>query len=243
VLNVDSSLLYRTAWILLQRPLIRYETHAMEARRACVARSAELHSLFELHERTFNLRNITYLVAYVAYVSATVDVVEALSNDVSRSGPAAQRLELTLRVLTRAAGHTPGILRSIHHLRHKLRQPRSGRAMPGTSGTITPTTAHPSGSAIDADGLHSAILADASREPIMDGTVIARDRSGSAGEDGTIHWNMHSNVFGDVPLGWSFEELFAALQPEGSVQQESYVDAVADSTACLPLTDYDWLNL
>ena len=201
--------------------------------------------MFELHERTFALRNMTYLVAYAAYVSATVDVVEALSADAARSAPAAQRLELTLRVLTRAAGHTPGILRSIQHLRQKLRQPRSARAAPGASGMITPTTAHPSGSALDADGLHSAILADASRESVTSGSTMTGGDSGNTNgmPEGTVHWNAHTNVFGDMPLGWSFEELFAALQPEDTFEQGMFVDPGMDSTACLPLGDHDWLNL
>lgn len=192
-----NSILYRTTWILLQRPLIRHDVFKLQARRACVAKSAEIHLLFRLHEKTFALRNVTYILAYMAYVTATIDAGEIMSSDPSRSMPAADRLELTLRVLTQAAHHTPGIQRSIHHLRDKLKQPLGNPSI-GQSGTATPTTAHPSGQAVHPEKLSRAITQD-----LAQSAAPVDDFPGPQGFD-----------FGDLALGAGFEELFAALLPE-----------------------------
>lgn len=196
------SILYRTTWILLQRPLIRHDVFNVQARQACVAKSAEINLLFRLHEKTFALRNITYIMAYMAYVTATVDVAEFMSGDPAGSVSAGERLELTLKVLTQAAHHTPGIQRSINHLRHKLKQ-TGGLPLSNQSGMATPTTAHPSSQAIHADHISRAISES------MDSSTIVAMQAGS----------QANNVTGDLPLGVGFEELFAALLPEYTTDQ------------------------
>jgi hypothetical protein len=216
--NVDKadgcSILYRTAWILLLRRFTNPGQPNTEARRACLARSAEIHQLFQLHDVTFQLRNLTYITAYSAYVSATVDVSEAIFNHSGLSAEASARLELTLRVLTKAAYHTPGIQRSIHHLGQRLSQPlRSVSEAP--SGATTPTTAHPTGESIRA--------ASAS---------FGRQRS-------DVDRTPQLNTFGVLPLGAGFEELFAALLPE--YVAEPMVSGESGSTADLSMMPDDWL--
>ncbi|OCF42308.1 hypothetical protein I317_03811 [Kwoniella heveanensis CBS 569] len=168
------NLLYRTAWILLQRPLIRYENTHNEARQACVAKSTEIHMLFKLHDKTFNLRNITYIMAYMAYVSATIDVTEAVSLD-----------------------------------------PRGSRA-------VTPTTAHPSGNVNHVNP----------GEPSMIGNTTSQ------------HIDTHNvNLFGDMPLAVGFEELFATLLPEYSLDSLLPQSSLnGESTAFLPMMDDDWFR-
>lgn len=160
----------------------------------------------------------------MAYVTATVDVAEIMSGDPIRSNSAVDRLELTLRVLTQAAHHTPGIQRSIHHLRQKLKQP-SGQPSSLQSGAATPTTAHPSGQAMDPE--HSSRAMEngiQSSDPAAIQSVVQND-----------------TVFGDLPLGVGFEELFATLLPEYSTDQSmSWLHE--DSTANLFAIDQVWDN-
>ncbi|WVF70007.1 hypothetical protein IAT40_004793 [Kwoniella sp. CBS 6097] len=215
------NLLYRTAWILLQRPLIRYESTHHEARQACVAKSAEIHLLFELHDRTFSLRNITYIMAYMAYVSATIDVTEAVSLDPVRSSTAANRLELTLRVLTKAAHHTPGIQRSIHHLKQRLTASHTSQR---GSRAVTPTTAHPSGHLDQVNTAQAILINDSMSQPF-----------------GASTHNI--NVFGDMPLAVGFEELFATLLPEYSTESTlPQSSSTGENTAFLPMMDDEWFR-
>lgn len=182
------------------------------AAQTCIARSAEINILFDMHERTFNLRNITYLLAYMAYVTATIDVDEAMSGDPARSIPAKQRLELTLRVLTQASAHTPGIQRSIHHLRQKLVQ-RPDRLV---SGTTTPTTAHPSATAQTQSGDLLAVSAGMS-------SLAESQASGGA-------------------LDLAFEQLFASLLPEFAVENPiSWSEFGMEDALPASTEDMDWL--
>ena len=138
------SILYRTAWILLKRPLrVAQDVDAeVEANQSlCAARSAEIHALFRLHERSFGLRNLTYFMAYMAYVSATVDVMEAYSADPNRVQMATARLTFTIQILTHAAILTPGIRRSITQLRRRIASQSSNTS---NTDNLAATTAHPS---------------------------------------------------------------------------------------------------
>jgi hypothetical protein len=210
---------------LLQRPLIRHDVFNVQARQACVAKSAEINLLFRLHDKTFALRNITYIMAYMAYVTATVDVAEIMSGDPARSASAADRLELTLRVLTQAAHHTPGIQRSIHHLRNKLKQP-SGQPSSLQSGATTPTTAHPSGQAANPDQITRA----------MESGIQ------SSGPGDAQNLGQNYSVFGDLSLGAGFEELFATLLPEYS-SDSTLPWLHEDSTANLFAIEQEWDNV
>jgi hypothetical protein len=177
-----------------------------------LARSAEIHQLFKLHDCTFHLRNLTYITAYSAYVSATVDVAEVISNQTGQSAEASSRLALTLHVLTQAAHHTPGIQRSIAHLRQRLDRPRQPFS-DGPSGATTPTTAHPLGQTSDIPTRPAIELRD---EP------------------------LGTNAFSLLPLGAGFEELFASLQPEYA--PDSLMSQDVGSTADLPMMQEDWLS-
>lgn len=212
MLSLINSILYRTTWILLLRRSIRYEGSDGASRRACLARSTEIHQLFKLHQTTFLLRNLTYITAYSAYVSATVDVAEALSNQTGQSPEATTRLQLTLQVLTQAAHHTPGIQRSIAHLRHQLDRPVQF-FIDAPSGATTPTTAHP-----------LAQTPAASAESAMG---LGRQNP------------VTTKSFGPLPLGFGFEELFASLLPEYA--PDISTDPDLGSTADLPMLQEDWL--
>ncbi|KIR97133.1 hypothetical protein L804_05795 [Cryptococcus deuterogattii 2001/935-1] len=218
------NILYRTAWILLRRPMIGRESQLYDSRSAqqlCSTKSAEIHLLFTLHNRCFGLRNITYLLAYMAYVSATVDVAEALSGDSIRASTATKRLELTFRVLTRAAQHTPGIQNSIQHLRRKLASHHSDRSRGGAlpSGIATPTTGHPT--------------SDIRPEQIADGLAKSQ-----APRTTSFDFNPA------MQAGPTLEELIASLSSEG--YHDSYEDQplppVEESTAFLPIWDFEWLH-
>lgn len=211
----DDSILYRVAWILLHRPQRSRSSSAAEAYNAnqiCTSRSAEINLLFGLHERTFNLRNITYLLAYMAYVTATIDVDEAMSNEPSRSIPAKSRLELTLRVLTQASLHTPGIQRSIRHLRYKLDNRSVHSAI---SGTNTPTTAHPSASMAQNQIAPEAITLDESQFGPSTSNIAA------------------------VDLG--FEELFASLLPEYAPSNPVSWDELGLNNMASATGEFDWM--
>ncbi|XAO27529.1 hypothetical protein I312_106385 [Cryptococcus bacillisporus CA1280] len=218
------NILYRTAWILLRRPMIGRESQLYDSRSAqqlCSTKSAEIHLLFTLHDRCFGLRNITYLLAYMAYVSATVDVAEALSGDSIRASTATKRLELTFRVLTRAAQHTPGIQNSIQHLRRKLASHHSDRSRGGAlpSGIATPTTGHPT--------------SDIRPEQIAHGLAKSH-----APQTTSFDFNPA------MQAGPTLEELIASLSSEG--YHDSYEDQplppVEESTAFLPIWDFEWLH-
>lgn len=191
------------------------------AQQLCSTKSAEIHLLFTLHNRCFGLRNITYLLAYMAYVSATVDVAEALSGDSIRASTATKRLELTFRVLTRAAQHTPGIQNSIQHLRRKLASHHSDRSRGGAlpSGIATPTTGHPT--------------CDIRPEQIADGLAKSQ-----APRTTSFDFNPA------MQAGPTLEELIASLSSEG--YHDSYEDQplppVEESTAFLPIWDFEWLH-
>jgi hypothetical protein len=178
-----------------------------------LARSAEIHQLFKLHDSTFHLRNLTYITAYSAYVSATVDVAEVISNQTGQSAEASSRLALTLHVLTQAAHHTPGIQRSIAHLRQRLDRPQQPFS-DGPSGATTPTTAHP--------------LGQTSNIPTRPAAEPRRDELPA------------TNAFSLLPLGAGFEELFASLQPEYA--PNSLMNQDIGSTADLPMMQEDWLS-
>lgn len=227
--HLISSTLYRTAWILLLRPNIRHDRLASDdARQTCVEKSTEIHHLFSLHERSFGLRNITYIMAYMAYVSATIDVVEALSTDSTRSSQAVNRLELTLRVLNRAIHHTPGIQRSLHYLRQKLMPTQHSRPITSIqSGAATPTAAHPLEATLSAAQIASK-LSDASIRSAVQPEVDA----------------SRPSIFGDMPLGAGFDELFASLLPEFSVDANTGFNPFdqGGSTAFLPMGNDDWEN-
>ena len=126
---------------------------------------------------------------------------------------ASNRLTLTLQVLTKASHHTPGIQRSIAHLRQRLDRPRQPFS-DGTSGATTPTTAHPLGQP-------SGIPTRPAAQPRRDEIPL-------------------NNVFNLLPLGAGFEELFASLQPEYA--PDSLVDRNTGSTADLPMMREDWLS-
>ena len=81
-------------------------------------------------------------MAYMAYVSATVDINEALDSDEHRARAGKTRLTFTLQILTQAAIHTPGIRRSISHLRRRI----AGQTGAQSNGRRleSRTTAHPS---------------------------------------------------------------------------------------------------
>ena len=161
-------------------------------------------------------------MAYMAYVTATVDVAEVMSGDPARSHSAVDRLELTLAVLTQAARHTPGIQRSIHHLRQKLKQP-SGQPSSLQSGAATPTTAHPSGQAMNPEHISRA----------MENGVPASNPAEAQNAA------QPDNVFGDLPLGVGFEELFAKLLPEYTSEHTvSWLHE--NSTADLFAVDQGW---
>lgn len=215
----DYSLLFRTAWILLQRPFCRrqaFPARSQAAQQACIARSTEMHLLFCLHSKTFGLRNLTYLVAYMAYVAATVDLSEALHGDPGSSVLAQTRLSLTLRVLTHAAEHTPGIQRSISQLRQRL-QGQQTAAFGAASGTATPTTAHPPASLAPlGDRLASALFS-------------SRDSFG--GTDANLN----------PTLGLEFQDLFDVLLPEYTTQSMTS-EAFDTSTAFLPFDDLMWFE-
>lgn len=124
-------------------------------------------------------------MAYSAYVAATIDVTEVIWNHTGESQAAGKRLELILRVLTEAAQHTPGIQRSIAHLKHRLSQPRHHMSNL-ESGSTTPTTAHPSG---------------VGQYRVSQDTVIDSVAIGAGGH-------------GEYPCGLGLDELFATLLPE-----------------------------
>lgn len=192
---------------------------AHDANQICTVRSAEINILFGLHERTFRLCNITYLLAYMAYVTATIDVDEALCGDQTRSIPAKSRLELTLRVLTQASQHTPGIQRSIHHLRQQLAHHLDRSNF---SGTTTPTTAHPSANVDLAAGVVASVTS-------LDETSFAHPSSAP----------INSNLAA-VDLG--FEELFASLLPEYATNTSvTWDDLGLDSMAAVPNGELDWM--
>ncbi|TIA89657.1 hypothetical protein E3P99_01961 [Wallemia hederae] len=123
------NLLTRTTWILLYRPYTLASptppfsnTPFPDSIDICRRNAAEINALFGLHERSFGLCNMTYLMTYCAYVSATIDLAELLSNDPVRSHDAKERLVLTFHVLAKGAEYTPGLQRSIALLRQRYLQ-------------------------------------------------------------------------------------------------------------------------
>jgi hypothetical protein len=132
-------------------------------------------------------------MAYSAYVAATTDVSEVIWNHTGQAEAAGKRLELILRVLTEAVHHTPGIQRSISHLKQRLNQPRHTWSTV-ESGSTTPTTAHPSGSG----------------DVRMANDLFADNGSGRVA------------AYNEYPGGIGFEELFAALLPEYTSDSASH---------------------
>ena len=80
-------------------------------------------------------------MTYCAYVSATIDLAELLSNDPSRSHDARERLGLTFRVLAKGAEYTPGLQRSIALLKQRFHHKTQQQAAESEASTL-PTTSN-----------------------------------------------------------------------------------------------------
>lgn len=101
---------------------------AAEASRVCTAMAEEIHMLFQLYNKSFMLRNMTYttswsMVSLISiglpraaeltdqYSAATINAIDFHSSDQAVSSKASPRLMFSLHVLERASINTPGIAR------------------------------------------------------------------------------------------------------------------------------------
>ena len=83
----------------------------------CTRMSTELHHLFRLHKRSFDLRNLSYIMCWAMarrplcpatvtdeqYSAATIDALDFHSSEPARSAAASERLGLTLHVLEKGS--------------------------------------------------------------------------------------------------------------------------------------------
>ncbi|RXK35092.1 hypothetical protein M231_07644 [Tremella mesenterica] len=124
--------LYRAAWILLYRLflpnsiVIRMQSQTAiyeEASSACTQMAEELHQLFQLHSKTFKLRNMNYMLLWSMYSAATINAIDFQSPNPLVSTAASPRLGLSLHVLERGSLQSPGTKRSIEIIKQRLRTP------------------------------------------------------------------------------------------------------------------------
>lgn len=117
----ETSLLYRATTILLLRPFRKIAV----CRTGCRDAANAIENLFLCMERTFGFTRVTYLMAYCAYIAATVVV-----QDAQDQVPGAQRsVDTFVRVLSALCYSCPGIQRSLDIIK---------QSMPASSSRISP---------------------------------------------------------------------------------------------------------
>ena len=99
---------------------------AVEASRVCTAMAEELHVLFQLYNKSFQLRNMTYTTSWsmvrpiatkapvhsdTQYSAATINAMDFHSSDPVVAAKASPRLMFSLHVLEKACIAAPGIER------------------------------------------------------------------------------------------------------------------------------------
>lgn len=111
------SLLYHATIILLLRPFRKIQA----CRTSCRDAANSIETLLLSMERTFGFTRVTYLMAYCAYIAATIAVQDAKDHIPG----ALQRVETFVRVLSALRYTCPGTQRSLDIIKQSVALPIS----------------------------------------------------------------------------------------------------------------------
>ncbi|KAF2755984.1 hypothetical protein EJ05DRAFT_84599 [Pseudovirgaria hyperparasitica] len=143
-------LLYRP-FLISSHPRYKHPTLVRRAQRVCVEESSIVHHFIKLYQRSFRLKNQTYLISYCIFTGATIDVHDLKTPDEASAAAAAERLASKLQMLESEALLAPGLQRSADIIKMHLRM----RFNPSSASPIN----HSSGSCLSNDSNISAVQA------------------------------------------------------------------------------------